>query len=306
MKKETPHILNSISELHKILNLPGPAHPLISIVKAADVRNNSDGVAKAFMTNFYMVCIKKNYKGQLKYGQNYYDFDGGMLTFISPNQLIAETIAPDKEDVYTGWLMMIHPDFIRNYPLAKNIKSFGYFSYSVTEALHLSEKEESVIDNIINNIDHEISSVIDHYSQDVVVSHLELLFNYSNRFYNRQFITRKSSNHHLLTQVDELLENYFNNEDIQENGLPTVQYVADQLHLSPNYLSDMLRSVTGLSTQQHIHHKLIEKAKEMLSGTTLSVGEVAYQLGFSYSQSFNKLFKSKTNLSPLEFRQSFQ
>lgn len=205
----------------------------------------------------------------------------------------------------SGWWFVMHPDFIRNYTLSKSIKDYGYFSYAVNEALHLSEKEEVMVTSIMQNIEQEYRSIIDTYSQDVMISHIELLLNYSNRFYNRQFITRKNANNDLLVNVETLLSDYFNSNKVNELGLPTVQYISKQFNISPNYLSDMLRIHTGQSTQQHIHNKLIEKAKDVLSSTALSVSEIAYQLGFEHPQSFSKLFKSKTNVSPLEFRNSF-
>jgi AraC-like DNA-binding protein len=200
---------------------------------------------------------------------------------------------------------LIHPDFIRNYPLGKTIKNYGFFSYAINEALHLSEKERVVIRTILQNMEDELQTPIDDFSQDVMVSQIELLLNYSNRFYKRQFITRKAISSDLLSKMETLLDDYFNNNTALMKGVLTVQSLAEQLLVSPHYLSDMLRSLTGQNAQQHIHNKLIEKAKEILSNSTLSVAEIAYQLGFEHPQSFNKLFKRKTNLSPLEFRQSF-
>ena len=244
----------------------------------------------------------------MKYGQNYYDFDEGIMTFFAPGQVIS-TVTPE-DTALSGYWLVIHPDFLQHYSLAKNIKDYGYFSYAVNEALHLSEKEEALVNSTFQNIEQEYGSGIDGYTQDVIIAHVTLLLNYANRFYNRQFITRKHASHDLLTRLEEILSDCFNPENVQAGGnpargLPTVQYVSDSLHVSPNYLSDMLRKLTGQSTQQHIHNKLIEKAKEILTTTTLSVSEIAYQLGFEYPQSFNKLFKNKTHLSPLEFRQSF-
>ncbi len=204
-----------------------------------------------------------------------------------------------------GSTLLIHPDFLINYPLGKNIKNFGFFSYSVNESLHLSEKEKTIVLNILRNIEEELQSNIDDFSQDVIISQIELLLNYSNRFYKRQFITRKAVSNDLLTKFETLMSDYFNNQTALMKGLPTVQYLAEQLTISPRYLSDMLRSLTGQNAQQHIHNKVIEKAKEILSISNSSVAEVAYLLGFEHPQSFNKLFKRKTNLSPLEFRQSF-
>jgi AraC-like DNA-binding protein len=305
MKKEAnhPYVINSISELHRLLGLPKPEHPLVSVINFNDITCYPNTTVKSLIYNFYSICIKKGYKGKMKYGQNYYDFDEGILTFFSPSQVISVEGAGDM--TIDGWWLVVHPDFIRNYPLARNIKNYGYFSYAVNEALHLSEREELMVTAVARNIEQEYRSGIDAYSQDVIISHIELLLNYANRFYNRQFITRKNASNHLLLNLENLLADYFNSDKVQKNGLPTVQYISEQLNISPNYLSDMLRSVTGQSTQQHIHDKLIEKAKEILTTTSLSVSEVAYQLGFEYPQSFSKLFKSKTNSSPLEYRHSF-
>ncbi|GAB4018129.1 helix-turn-helix domain-containing protein [Spirosoma migulaei] len=305
MKKEAshPYIINSISELHRLLALPKPEHPLISVINLSEVTCHFDESLKSVVYNFYSICIKKDFTGKMKYGQNYYDFDEGIMTFFSPGQVIA-TVTPDNMAL-NGWWLVIHPDFILNYQLSRRIKDYGFFTYAVNEALHLSDKEETLMMAIMQNIGQEYRSVIDSYSQDVIVSHIELLLNYSNRFYNRQFITRKNASHDILTKLEALLSDYFDGTTVQELGLPTVQYISEALHVSPNYLSDMLRHLTGQSTQHHIHNKLIEKAKEILSTTSLSVSEIAYQLGFEYPQSFNKLFKSKTQVSPLEFRQSF-
>jgi AraC family transcriptional activator of pobA len=300
-KENVPQKFNSISDLHRVLGLPKPLHPLVSLVDNTSIAIDKDHLPSSFLLNFYKISYKKGLHGKIRYGQNYYDFDEGGLIFTSPNQLLATT--DDTE--YQGHTLLIHPDFIRNYPLGKNIKNFGFFSYAVHEALHLSDKEKAIVLAIFKNIEDELQSTIDDFSQDVIVTQIELLLNYSNRFYKRQFITRKAVSNDLLEKIENLLSDYFNNEAPLMKGLLTVQYLADQLNVSPRYLSDMLRSLTGQNAQQHIHNKLIEKAKEILSVSNLSVAEVAYQLGFEHPQSFNKLFKSKTNLSPLEFRQSF-
>lgn len=305
MKKETctPYIINSISELHRLLELPKPRHPLVSVINLNEIKCHFDESIKTVVYNFYSICTKKDFKGKMKYGQNYYDFDEGILTFFSPGQVISAVI--DEDTALSGLWLVIHPDFIQSYSLSKSIKDYGFFSYAVNEALHLSDKEEEMITDIMQNIYSEYCSVIDGFSQDVILSHVELLLNYSNRFYNRQFITRKKASNDILGTMEALLLDYFNSNKVHEFGLPTVHYIAEQLHVSPNYLSDMLRSLTGQSTQQHIHNTLIEKAKEILTTTSLPVSEIAYQLGFEYPQSFSKLFKSKTNVSPLEFRSRF-
>lgn len=306
MKKEIKRaqIINSISEQHRLYSLPKPEHPLVSLINLDDVLSNPDNISRTFIFNFYSVAIKKGFQGKkLKYGQNYYDFDEGVMAFMAPGQML--TTEMSDEVPKSGWILFFHPDFLRGYPLGKKIKEYGFFSYATNEALHLSDREEKMIETIMKNIEQEYRSGIDKFSQEVMISHIELLLNYSNRFYDRQFITRKNANNDLLGKLEELLDGYFIGEKADEFGLPTVRYVADKLNVSPNYLSDMLRSLTGQSTQQHIHDKLIEKAKEILTGTSLPVGEVANRLGFETAQSFSKLFKSKTDVSPLEYRNSF-
>jgi AraC-like DNA-binding protein len=297
-----PVLFNSISELHRALGLPKPLHPLISLVDYSNIRADTTELEKGILFNFYKISYKKNYTGKVKYGQSYYDFDEGGLSFVSPNQVISVS---DGEGDYGGYTLLIHPDFIRNFPLGKKIKDYGFFSYTVAEALFLSDKEKEIIIGLFKNIETELDSAIDLFSQEVVVSQLELLLSYSKRFYNRQFITRKSASNDLLSKTEELLDNYFTVEKALLKGLPSVQEIADELNVSAHYLSDMLRSLTGRNTQQHIHSRLIDKAKELLSTTNLTVAEVAYQLGFEHPQSFNKLFKNKTKVSPMEFRQSF-
>ncbi|WP_217602993.1 AraC family transcriptional regulator [Chitinophaga sp. GbtcB8] len=294
-------ILNSISELHRGLGLPGPEHPLVSIVRFSDLSNDAIDYSTGFIFNFYMVAIKKDFNGKMRYGQQYYDFDEGVMTFIAPGQLCYEEEPSDRPR--SGCMILFHPDFIRNYPLGKHIKDFEFFNYASNEALYLSQKEEATIENIFSSIQQEYRLNIDPFSQDVMVSHIELLLTYSNRFYNRQFITRKSAGTGLLSKMEELLNAHFNNANGQ--GLPTVKSLAAQLNVSPGYLSDTLRQLTGQNAQQHIHSKLIEKAKEVLSTSDQTVAEIAYQLGFEHPQSFNKLFKQKTNVSPVAFRQSF-
>jgi AraC family transcriptional activator of pobA len=297
-----PVLFNSISELHRALGLPGPLHPLISLVDYSNIKADTADLEKGMLFGFYKISYKKNFSGKVRYGQSYYDFDEGGLSFVSPNQVIS---AADDEGDYSGYTLLVHPDFMRNFPLGKKIKDYGFFSYTVAEALFLSEKEKELILGLFKNIDMELDSAIDLFSQEVVISQLELLLSYSKRFYNRQFITRKAASNDLLSRTEQLLDNYFHAEKALMKGLPSVQEVADELNVSSHYLSDMLRSLTGQNTQQHIHNRLIEKAKEILSTTNLSIAEVAYQLGFEHPQSFNKLFKSKTKVSPVEFRQSF-
>ncbi len=251
--------------------------------------------------DFYNISIKRSFKGKLKYGKNHYDFDDGTMSFIAPNQIISVDSEENRNS--DGWSLLFHPDLIRQYPLGKVIKNYGFFSYTVNEALHLSDEEEKTIEAIVQNIQKEINSRLDNFSQDVIVSNLELLLSYCNRFYSRQFITRKMATNDLLTKFENTLDKYFN--DNTDLTLLTVEKLATELNVSSSYLSDMLRNLTGQNTQQHIHEKFIEKAKEILTTSNLTVSEIAYQLGFEYPQSFSKLFKSKTNLTSIEYRQSF-
>jgi len=306
MKKEenTPYKFSSLSEAHRMLGLPQPKHPLISLINNAENPVAMSGQPNSHILNFYKISYKPKLGGKLKYGQSYYDFDEGGLLFASPNQIIGH-VEDLNANVCSLYTLLIHPDFLLSYPIAKKIKNYGFFSYLANETLHLSEKEKETIISVFRIIEEELNNRIDDFSQDVIVSQIELLLNYSNRFYKRQFITRKVLNSDLLQKLENLLEAYFNGENAVLKGLPTVQYLSEHLNVSPSYLSDMLRSLTGQNAQQHIHQKLIEKAKEKLSGTNLSVSEVAYGLGFEHSQSFNKLFKAKTKVSPLAFRKMF-
>jgi len=298
-------IINSISEKHRLVSLPEPLHPLVSVIRVSEMSFKDPAIWQNFSVNFYCISLKKNVAGKTKYGQKYYDYDKGVMTFLAPKQVMSldasqtEILAPAS-----GYALLVHPDFLYKHPLAAKIRSYGFFSYAINEALHLSEKEEKDIEDIFLKIEQEYQH-IDKHTQDIILSQIDLLLNYSNRFYERQFITRKAVNHDVLSRMEQLLDEYFDGQETQTNGLPTVEFIADKLNLSPHYLSDLLRSLTGQSAQQHIQEKLIGKAKEYLSVTNLSVAEVAYQLGFEYPQSFNKLFKRKTNVSPLEFRQTF-
>lgn len=304
MAKNVNHItINSISELHRLMGLPKPLHPLISLINMDEVQSSENTEKLHFVLNFYGISLKKNISGKLRYGQNYYDFDEGVLAMTAPKQILS--VSSEENYKVSGYWLVFHSDLILNYPLGKVIKDYGFFSYAVHEALHLSGKEEKMLEGIFKNIEQEYQTSIDQFSQDVMVSHLELFLNYCNRFYNRQFLTRKKEGNDLLSKMEELLDEYFKNDRLIESGLPTVQYFAEKMNVSPNYLSDMLRTLTGNSTQQHIHNKLIEKAKETLTTTNLSVSEIAYQLGFEHPQSFSKFFKSKTSLTPIEFRASF-
>lgn len=300
--KSNPHHLHkflSLSEFHKMFGLPKPEHPLVSFIRLEDMELPEE-LSENMVLNFYKIAYKDTI-GSAKYGQHHYDFGEGGLVFTAPGQVFEKP----KHKKTKGFLILLHPDFLLSYPLAKKIKQYGFFSYSTDEALQVSEKEKKTLFSVFKIIDEELKSRTDDFSQDVVMSQIELLLNYSSRYYKRQFITFKAVNDRLIEKFEKVLESYFNDDEELQNGMPTVQNLADQLNVSANYLSDMLRSLTGVNTQQHIHNRFIETAKEILSTTDLSVSEIAYHMGFEYPQSFTRLFKSKTNQTPLEFRQAF-
>ena len=303
-EKNIPIKFNSLSDAHRAFGLPRPLHPLISLINSAKIHAEITRPQQAHVLNFYKISYKPKLSGKLRYGQDYYDFDEGGLLFAAPNQIIGNNNQDENREC-SLFTLLVHPDFLWNYPLAKKIKQYDFFSYSANEALHLSEAEKEKIISLFTLMEEELNSRIDDFSQDIMISQIELLLNYASRFYRRQFITRKAESSDLLLKLEEILEEFFNNEKTLSQGIPTVQYLSENLNISPGYLSDMLRSLTGQNAQQHIHQKLIEKAKETLSTTSLSVSEVAYRLGFEHPQSFSKLFKIKTNVSPVEFRRSF-
>jgi AraC-like DNA-binding protein len=297
---------NTITEYHRAAGLPKPAHPLISLVRMSDLSMPLAEGPFSLIFDFYSISMKRVQNARFKYGQQASDFDEGVLFFMSPGQVFG--IEYEKGTVMhrpEGWMILIHPDFLWNTALAKTIKQYEFFSYSVYEALYLSDKEETMLAAISQNIEQEYHANIDRFSQSVIIAQLELLLTYSERFYQRQFITRKIASHELLTRLEDYLSNYFDSGALAKQGLPSVTHIAETLNISPGYLSGLLKSLTGQNTQQHLHNKLIDLAKEKLSTTNLSVSEIAYELGFEHLQSFSKLFKTKTSLSPMEFRHSF-
>jgi len=291
--------INSISEFHRLLSLAEPRHPLVSVINLAESIFLEDEIWKGFVNRFYCVALKREAKGKIRYGQQHYDYDKGVLSFTAPNQV--QQLDLQNMECGSGYLLIFHPDFLLHHTLANSIHHYGFFDYAVNEALHLSAEEEDGLITILDKIDKECQH-IDKHTQEIILTQIESLLKYSNRFYERQFLTRKNNNSALLTRFEQLIDDYFQS-DVQ--SLLTVQNIAGRMNLSPNYLSDLLRIHTGQNTQQHIHEKLIAKAKEKLSTSNLSVSEIAYSLGFEHAQSFSTLFKKKTNLSPLEFRQAF-
>ena len=275
--------IKTISELHELRGLPKPEHPLISVIDLGSINESHMSEPMTLVYDFYMIALKRNCHAKFRYGQQEYDFDEGVMFFMAPGQVFGIEPRDNGAPRQTGWILLVHPDFLWHTSLAKTIRQYQYFDYSVNEALFLSEKEEATVTGILKNIRDEYHSNIDKFSQDIIISQIEVLLNYSDRFYHRQFITRKITNHKNLNRLEDILGEYFNGDNLVEKGLPSVQHVAEALNVSPNYLSSLLKVQTGQSTQQHIHDKLIEKAKEKLTTTDLSVSEIAYALGFEGS-----------------------
>ena len=291
----------SIAQLHQKAGVAKPKHPLFSITRFEDFPTIENENRVKIICDFYQITLKTEAACKIQYGQTMFDFDDGVISCFAPRQVSII----DKDFVFAkrGWQLSIHPDFFRTYPLGQKIKSYGFFDYAINEALILSEEEQKSIITIFEQIEREYLLPIDNFSQEVVISNVDLLLTYCNRYYNRQFISRKTNYNGLLIKVEKILATYFNVAN--EKTLPTTTFLASQLNLSPKYLSDCLKQLTGQTTQQLIHEKLIEYAKDQLTTTELSVSEIAYKLGFEYPQSFSKLFKSKTNQTPLNYRQSF-
>ena len=298
--KEVYHV-ETISELNKILNQEKPKHPLVSVVDFSKVESFGENNVKTTL-GFYSIMLKSNSCGKLKYGREYYDFEEGTLICIAPNQVAYIDNEGDQQNKVSGWGLFFHPDLIRGTSLGSKMKDYSFFSYEVNEALHLSDKEKQTLNDCIAKIQNELSQNIDQHSQNLIVSNIELLLNYCIRYYDRQFITRRNGNKDILRKFETILANYFNSDKLKSNGLPTVKYCAEQLFLSPNYLSDLLKKETGKNAQEQIHSYLIEEAKNNLLNTNATVSEIAYNLGFEYPQYFSKLFKSKTGKTPAEYR----
>lgn len=305
--------LHTVTEYTRFYGLPAPAHPLLTLIDlgAANrlaVVNAGQFINQPIVPQLYTIFIKRNLKGLLYYGHRPYDFSEGVMGFSTPGQVFSVDASLDTSKV-TGWMLVFHPDLLRKYPLGKKIGTYGFFSYTVHEALHLAEREETLLDRLLDNLRAECERPIDAFSQDVLVGQIEMLLTYADRFYHRQFLTRRTVEHDrdegsLLSRFETVLTGYFAQE--AELPLPSVQFFADALKVSPAYLSDMLRIVTGQNTQHHIHQALIEKAKQRLLTTSLTINELAFQLGFEYPQYFSRLFKQKTGLSPVAFRFSAQ
>lgn len=297
--------IKTIAQFYKLRNLPKPEHPLISVIDISSVPVYQQIESGNVVFGFYVISFKSGQGVTDKFGTPHSESAGGIIGFRAPGQVV--TVVSDKVATGTleGWMLCIHPDFLWHTQLAKKIRNYDFFYYDQNEALFLSEEERNTIDTIVSNISGEFQKLTDKFSQNIAIALIEALLCYIERFYQRQFNTNKITTNQLLDKIDDLLNNYFDNPD-SANGLPTVAWIAEQLSISSHYLSAMLRTITGKNAQQHIHEKLINKAKELLSTTELTISEIAYSLGFGHLQSFSRLFKAKTNTSPQEFRLSFR
>jgi AraC family transcriptional activator of pobA len=301
MKITRPHHIKSIADFHRLRKLAPPEHPLISLVKVEELAP-IDGTVPLVM-DFYSIAVKRGLVGKMRYGQQSYDFDEGVMFFVAPGQRFHVEHHDDSN--LKGLILLVHPDLLWNTPLAGQIKKFEYFTYNNNEALFLSNSEEDDILHMLQKIRQEYESRIDKFSSSVIIAQLELILTYCHRYYERQFLFRKPDSHKVLDQLEALLITSLRDQNLPENGIPTVQYVAEALHMSTGYLSSLLKSFVGMGTQQFIHEKVVDLAKEMLSSTDLSASEIAYKLGFTQPQSFSRLFKTKTGESPLKFRMRF-
>lgn len=303
MKKQAPYIIHSISEQHRILGLPRPVHPLVSVFDFEEMDHiHADSSKEMLVIDMYCISLKRNVNGKVRYGQGFCDFDEGIMFCTAPGQ-VTSNISEDHRP--SGCCVVFHPDFIRPHPLGRRMKEYGFFDYAVNEALHLSEQEENLVLSVMKMLRDEISGRIDTYSEKVIIAHLELLLSYGQRFYGRQFLTRKPVSSDVLIRLENLLSDYFASGRPVSEGLPTVSYLASELNFSDNYLSDLLKNLTGQNTQQHIQRFAIDRAKELLTQTRLTVSEIGFELGFEFPQSFSRFFKNKTNVTPLGYRRSF-
>jgi len=292
--------LHSISDISSFMECK-IMHPLVAVVDFSKVDEYIEEGTR-ISCDFYMVMFKNYCANHLRYGKKAYDFQDGSLVCFAPKQVLTMDGEVERRDDMMGWGLFFHPDLIRGTSLAVKMKEYSFFSYETNEALHLSDKEKQVLYEIVQKINAELFENIDRHSQTLIASNIELLLNYCTRYYDRQFITRKTANQTVLTKIDHVLASYFQSADLNEKGLPTVKYLAEQVYLSPNYLSDLLKRETGMNAMDRIHYHLIEEAKNLLLGSDKTVGELAFDLGFEYPQYFSRLFKSKTGMTPVQYR----
>lgn len=300
MKKEITTI-KSVTQAHELLQLTKPLHPLISIFQHTDPNLRTDFSNKTFSMNLYMIGLKDGELGAFQYGRNSYDYDSGTMIFLRPNQVFSPQNLQISKDS-KGWTLLFHPDLIRKSELGKSIDRYSFFSYESHEALQVSEKEKDFISQLKKTIESEYSQNIDKHSQDLIIVNLESILKYCKRYYDRQFYTRTNLYKDYIIKFEQFLEYYFTSDELTSKGIPTINQCGEALNMSGHYLSDLLKNETGKSAKELIHLKLVEKAKNILLTTNLTISELAYDLGFGYPNHFSKFFKAKTGMSPSEYR----
>lgn len=293
--------LQSISDLHQLFHLNHSQHPLVAVLDFSKVNEQMDQHTR-ITTDFYSVMFKNYCRNNIKYGRKTIDFQDGNLICIAPNRVIEIDHEIERKENMLGWGLFFHPDLFRATYLNDKMKGFGFFDYDVSEALHLSDKEKNILFECVCKISTELQENIDTHSQSIIVATIDTLLNYCSRFYGRQMITRSQSNRYIIAAIENILKDYMADGKIKEQGLPTVKYLAEQVHLSAGYMSDLLKKETGKNAQEHIHFHIIEQAKNHLLHSDKNINEIADLLGFEYPQYFNKLFKQKTGKTPMEYR----
>ncbi|WP_260510973.1 helix-turn-helix domain-containing protein [Paenibacillus cucumis (ex Kampfer et al. 2016)] len=293
--------IDSISSLHDLLGYDKPKHPLITCIELDKFNPNMVYQNTQFINGFYTISLKNGENFDIKYGRRYYDFSEGSMIFVAPEQRLTVDYDPGDHGS-EGWMLCFHPDLIRTSSLGNKMDEYTFFSYAANEALHVSEKEKDIVTKIVHILIEEFSQNIDIYSTDLIVSNLEVLLNYAQRFYGRQFITRKTIHHDVVDRFEQLLKESFTLQQLGENGIPSVKELAKEMGYSTNYLSDLLKKETGKNTQEHIHYQIIHHAKNLLSGTSEPISNIAYKLGFEYPANFSKFLKLQTGMSPNQFR----
>jgi len=294
--------IKTISELHRLYEHSAPKHPLVSVVDLMSVRHDALDPNVGYQMDFYLVACKR-FKGAIRYGRSQYDFEEGSVMFTAPGQVL---VAGPEVEMEEGWALFFHPDLINSSALGRMIHQYSFFLYDINEALHVSEEEKAILYDCVSKIERECTSRIDKHTQHLIVSNIELLLSYCERFYDRQFLTREKVSNDIVQQFELLLNDYFTREIQQQDGLPDVKYFSSRLNLSAKYLADLLHKFTGKSTQEHIHLRLVREAKNLLWSTNRSISEISYDLGFEHASHFSRLFKTKTGLTPGEFRNNKQ
>lgn len=295
--------IDTITQVHEVFGLAKPKHPLVSIIPIDENIINYDYGDYTYVLGFYQINLKSGIKGNLTYGKNSYDFEEGTMIFMKPGQTV-KVESKEMTEEHSGWTLLVHPDLLRKSELGKKIDNYSFFSYASHEALHLSDDERATITDLVNKIENEYSQNIDRHSQTLIISNIELLLNYCTRFYDRQFYTRTNLNQDYVSKFESMLNEYFNSKRHLELGIPSVSFCGEEMNMSGHYLSDLLKKETGMSAQEHIHQYIVNKAKNLLLGTNETVSQIAYDLGFEYPQHFSKIFKSKTGVSPAEYRKA--